>query len=94
MLPIEMSESEEETRSFLFDLAIFSSFNVDELTLLAKLVNVRLNSDLFCAGWAKTLDDSETQTNKVNFDRFGWFIMNNTFLLNFNSRINLANHRY
>ena len=32
----EMSDSEEETRSFLINLPIFSSFNVDELSILAK----------------------------------------------------------
>jgi len=32
----EMSESEEETRSFLINLPIFSSFNVDELSVFAK----------------------------------------------------------
>lgn len=31
-----MSESEEETRNFLISLPIFSSFNVDELSILAK----------------------------------------------------------
>ena len=31
-----MSESEEETRSFLINLPIFSSFNVDELSVFAK----------------------------------------------------------
>lgn len=36
LLPNEMSDSEEETRSFLINLPVFSSFNVDELSLFAR----------------------------------------------------------
>jgi CRP-like cAMP-binding protein len=53
MLHVEMTASEEETRSFLIDLAIFSSFNVDELTLLAKhmsYVHLKRGEYLFVEG--------------------------------------------
>lgn len=36
MVEDKISESEEETRSFLINLPIFSSFNVDELSILSK----------------------------------------------------------
>jgi len=36
MSPQQVSETEEETRSFLINLPIFTSFNVDELLILSK----------------------------------------------------------
>lgn len=53
MVPHEISESEEETRSFLIDLPIFSSFNVDELSILAKhmsYVHLQRGEHLFVEG--------------------------------------------
>ncbi|TKB25784.1 cyclic nucleotide-binding domain-containing protein [Desulfopila sp. IMCC35006] len=53
LLPKEMSDSEEETRSFLINLPIFSSFNVDELSLFAKhmsYVHLQRGEHLFVEG--------------------------------------------
>ncbi len=53
MLPKEMSDSEEETRSFLINLPIFSSFNVDELSVLAKhmsFIHLQRGEHLFVEG--------------------------------------------
>jgi CRP-like cAMP-binding protein len=49
----EMSESEEETRSFLINLPIFSSFNVDELSVFAKhmsFIHLQRGEYLFVEG--------------------------------------------
>lgn len=49
----EMSDSEEETRSFLINLPIFSSFNVDELSILAKhmsFIHLQRGEHLFFEG--------------------------------------------
>ena len=49
----EMSDSEEETRSFLINLPIFSSFNVDELSILAKhmsFIHLQIGEHLFVEG--------------------------------------------
>jgi CRP/FNR family cyclic AMP-dependent transcriptional regulator len=49
----EISASEEETRSFLISLPIFSSFNVDELSILAKhmsFIHLQLEEHLFIEG--------------------------------------------
>ena len=49
----EMSDSEEETRSFLINLPIFSSFNVDELSILAKhmsFIHLQIGEHLFIEG--------------------------------------------
>jgi CRP/FNR family transcriptional regulator, cyclic AMP receptor protein len=48
-----MRESEEETRSFLINLPIFSSFNLDELSMLARhmsYVHLQLGEYLFVEG--------------------------------------------
>lgn len=48
-----MSDSEEETRSFLISLPIFSSFNVDELSILAKhmsYIHLKRGEHLFVEG--------------------------------------------
>lgn len=53
MPPKEMSDSEEETRSFLINLPIFSSFNVDELSVLAKhmsFIHLQRGEYLFIEG--------------------------------------------
>ncbi len=53
MLSKEMSDSEEETRSFLINLPIFSSFNVDELSIFARhmsFVHLRRGEYLFVEG--------------------------------------------
>ena len=53
MLPKEMTESEEETRSFLINLPIFSSFNVDELSVFAKhmsFIHLQRGEHLFVEG--------------------------------------------
>ena len=53
MVPSEISESEEETRSFLIDLPVFSSFNVDEISILAKhmsYIALRRGEHLFVEG--------------------------------------------
>ncbi len=49
----EISDSEEETRSFLISLPLFSSFNVDELSILAKhmsFIHLQLEEHLFLEG--------------------------------------------
>ena len=49
----EISESEEETRSFLISLPIFSSFNVNELSILAKhmsFIHLQQGEHLFVEG--------------------------------------------
>lgn len=49
----EMSESEEETRSFLINLPIFSSFKVDELSVFAKhmsFIHLQRGDYLFVEG--------------------------------------------
>ena len=49
----EMSDSEEETRSFLINLPIFSSFNVDELSIFAKhmsFIHLQRGEHLFVEG--------------------------------------------
>lgn len=49
----EMTDTEEETRSFLINLPIFSSFNVDELSILAKhmsFVHLARGEHLFIEG--------------------------------------------
>lgn len=49
----EMSDSEEETRSFLINLPIFSSFNVDELSVFAKhmsYIHLKRGEYLFVEG--------------------------------------------
>ena len=53
MLRKEMTESEEETRSFLINLPIFSSFNVDELSVFAKhmsFIHLQRGEHLFVEG--------------------------------------------
>jgi len=53
MQPQEMSNSEEETRSFLINLPIFSSFNVDELSVFAKhmsFIHLQRGEHLFVEG--------------------------------------------
>lgn len=48
-----ISETEEETRSFLINLPIFDSFNVDELSVLAKhmsFIHLQLGEHLFVEG--------------------------------------------
>lgn len=48
-----MSDSEEETRSFLINLPIFSSFNVDELSIFAKhmsFIHLQRGEHLFVEG--------------------------------------------
>jgi CRP/FNR family cyclic AMP-dependent transcriptional regulator len=53
MLPKVMTESEEETRSFLINLPIFSSFNVDELSVFAKhmsFIHLQRGEHLFVEG--------------------------------------------
>lgn len=53
MPPTEMSDSEEETRSFLINLPIFSSFNVDELSVFAKhmsYIHLKRGEHLFVEG--------------------------------------------
>jgi CRP-like cAMP-binding protein len=53
MQPNEMSDSEEETRSFLINLPIFSSFNVDELSIFAKhmsFIHLQRGEYLFIEG--------------------------------------------
>jgi len=49
----KISESEEETRSFLINLPIFSNFNVDELSILAKhmsYIHLQRGEHLFVEG--------------------------------------------
>jgi CRP/FNR family cyclic AMP-dependent transcriptional regulator len=53
MLLKEMTESEEETRSFLINLPIFSSFNVDELSVFARhmsFIHLQRGEHLFVEG--------------------------------------------
>ena len=53
MQPKKMSDSEEETRSFLINLPIFSSFNVDELSIFAKhmsFIHLQRGEYLFIEG--------------------------------------------
>lgn len=53
MLRKEMTESEEETRSFLINLPIFSSFNVDELSVFARhmsFIHLQRGEHLFLEG--------------------------------------------
>ena len=53
MSSIKLSESEEDTRSFLLNLPIFDSFNTDELTMLAKhmsYINLQRGEYLFVEG--------------------------------------------
>jgi CRP-like cAMP-binding protein len=53
MQPNEMSDSEEETRSFLINLPIFSSFNVDELSIFSKhmsFIHLQRGEYLFIEG--------------------------------------------
>lgn len=53
MQPNEMSDSEEETRSFLINLPIFSSFNVDELSFFARhmsFIHLQRGEYLFIEG--------------------------------------------
>lgn len=53
MLPREMTDSEEETRSFLINLPIFSSFNVDELSVFARhmsFIHLQRGEYLFVEG--------------------------------------------
>lgn len=53
MPPKEMTDSEEETRSFLINLPIFSSFNVDELSILARhmsFIHLQRGEYLFVEG--------------------------------------------
>jgi CRP/FNR family transcriptional regulator, cyclic AMP receptor protein len=53
MLPQEISDSEEETRSFLINLPIFSSFNVDELSVFSKhmsFIHLQRGEYLFVEG--------------------------------------------
>lgn len=53
MSSIKLSESEEDTRSFLVNLPIFDSFNTDELTILAKhmsYVHLKRGEYLFLEG--------------------------------------------
>ncbi len=48
-----MSDSEEETRSFLINLPIFSSFNVDELSVFARhmsFIHLQRGEYLFVEG--------------------------------------------
>ena len=49
----KISETEEETRSFLISLPIFDSFNVDELSVLAKhmsFIHLQMGEHLFVEG--------------------------------------------
>jgi len=49
----ETSETEEETRSFLISLPIFSSFNVDEIALLSRhmsYIHLQRGEHLFLEG--------------------------------------------
>ncbi|MBU1140697.1 MAG: cyclic nucleotide-binding domain-containing protein [Proteobacteria bacterium] len=51
--PKKLTESEEETRDFLFNLPLFDSFNVDELTILAKhmsFIHLQRGEFLFVEG--------------------------------------------
>lgn len=51
--PEKLTDSEEETRDFLFNLPLFDSFNVDELTTLAKhmsFVHLQRGEFLFVEG--------------------------------------------
>jgi len=51
--PAEMRDSEEETRSFLINLPIFSSFNVDELSVFSKhmsYIHLKRGEYLFIEG--------------------------------------------
>jgi CRP-like cAMP-binding protein len=53
MTPITLTESEEDTRTFLVNLPIFDSFNVDELTMLSKhmsFVHLKRGEYLFVEG--------------------------------------------
>jgi CRP-like cAMP-binding protein len=53
MLHKEMRDSEEETRSFLINLPIFSSFNVDELSIFAQhmsYIHLQRGEHLFVEG--------------------------------------------
>ena len=51
--PEKLTDSEEETRDFLFNLPLFDSFNVDELTMLAKhmsFIHLQRGEFLFVEG--------------------------------------------
>ncbi len=51
--PEKLTDSEEETRDFLFNLPLFDSFNVDELTTLAKhmsFIHLQRGEFLFVEG--------------------------------------------
>lgn len=51
--PEKLTDSEEETRDFLFNLPLFDSFNVDELTILAKhmsFIHLQRGEFLFVEG--------------------------------------------
>ena len=53
MVREKISETEEETRSFLISLPIFDSFNVDELSVLAKhmsFIHLQMGEHLFVEG--------------------------------------------
>lgn len=53
MAKIDLTESEEDTRNFLINLALFDTFNVDELDILAKhmsYVHLRRGEYLFVEG--------------------------------------------
>ena len=53
MAPQEMTDSEEETRSFLINLPIFASFNVDELSVFARhmsFIHLQRGEYLFIEG--------------------------------------------
>jgi CRP-like cAMP-binding protein len=53
MVPEKISETEEETRSFLISLPIFDSFDVNELSILAKhmsYIHLQLGEHLFVEG--------------------------------------------
>ncbi len=53
MLHSKISESEEETRSFLINLPIFSNFNVEELSILSKhmsYIHLQRGEHLFVEG--------------------------------------------
>ena len=53
LLPKEMSDSEEETRSFLINLPVFSIFNMEELSIFAKhmsYVHLQRGEYLFVEG--------------------------------------------
>lgn len=53
MVREKISETEEETRSFLISLPIFDSFNVDELSVLARhmsFIHLQMGEHLFVEG--------------------------------------------